>query len=94
MNKWQKIYCETYYGGKMPKTKHGKWAMNILSQIGNGITVHFPDFNGIHGFKPAHVETYIVTENELDLPNGKISVTNLVSNLELWISRGYKIETF
>ena len=83
MNNWQKIYCETYYDGKLPRTKYGKWAMDILSQMGEKVIVHFP----------SGTKTYIITENELDLPNGKISVANLVSNLELWISRGYKIET-
>lgn len=83
MNKWQKIYCETYYEGKMPRTKYGKWAMDILSQMGDKVIIHFPN----------RTETYTITEYECDMPNGKISVRVLVANLELWISRGYKIET-
>ena len=59
MNKWQKIYCETYYEGKMPRTKHGKWAMDILSQMGNKVIVHLP----------SGTKTLTITEYDVDIPN-------------------------
>ena len=93
MNNWQKVYCDTYYDGKLPKDKSGKEDMKLLGQIKSKVIVEFPDFNGVNGFKPAHTETYVVTENECDMPNGKISVSMLISNLNLWISRGYKVAT-
>ena len=93
MNKWQKVYCDTYYKGSFPQTKEGIYDMGLLSGIKNRVAVEHPDFNGIHGFVPAHTEILTVTENECDIPNGKISVTVLVGNLRLWMSRGYKIYT-
>ena len=93
MNRWQKVYCDTYHNGKTPRTKQGKADVELLGKIKSQVTVEFPDFNGANGFKPAHTETYTVTENECNMPNGKISVSVLISNLNLWLSRGYKIST-
>lgn len=93
MNKWQQIYCDIYYNGKMPRTKAGKESVELLGKVKSQITVEFPDFNGANGFKPAHKETYIITANECNMPEGKISVSVLASNLSLWLSRGYKITT-
>ena len=93
MNKWQQIYCDIYHKGKMPRGKAGKQAVDLLGKVKSQITVEFPDFNGIHGFEPAHTETYIVTENECNMPEGKISVSALAGNLSLWLDRGYVVTT-
>ena len=61
MNKWQKIYCDTYYNGKYPRSKEGKNAMKLLEQIKDKVLVDKPDFRGLHGFNPAHVEILTVT---------------------------------
>lgn len=93
LNKWQKVYCDTYYKGKFPQTKDGIYDIGLLSGIKNRVAVEHPDFNGIHGLVPAHTEILTVTENDCDIPNGKISVAVLIGNLRLWMSRGYKIYT-
>lgn len=94
MNKWQEVYVNTYYDGKKPRTKIGKEQFELLGLMKSKVIVHFPDFNGANGFIPAHTEEYIITEDDCDMPNGKISVSVLSGNLTLWKSRGYKIETF
>ena len=83
MNKWQKKYCDEYYNGKMPRSKQGKADMELLGQIKETVTVEFAN----------RTETFTVTEDDCDIPNGKISVPVLVSNLNLWLSRGQKITT-
>lgn len=83
MNKWQKKYCDEYYKGKMPRSKQGKADVELLGTIKDEVTVYFPD----------RTETLVVTEDECDIPNGKISVLVLVSNLNLWLSRGLKVTT-
>lgn len=93
LNQWQKIYCDTYYKGKIIQSEEGIYDMELLSGIKNKVAVEYPDFNGINGFVPAHTEILTVTENECNIPNGKISVAVLISNLKLWMSRGYKIYT-
>lgn len=93
MNKWQKVYCDTYHNGKLPRSKRGKADMAILGQIKAQVIVNYPDFKGMHGFEPAHTEIYTVTETDCDMPNGKISVCVLANNLSLWLSRGYKVST-
>lgn len=93
MNKWQKKYCDEYCGGKKPRSKSGLAEFNMLGNIKDYVIVNFPDFNGENGFTPAHTETYKVTLDDCDIPNGKISVTVLASNLTLWASRGYTIQT-
>lgn len=93
MNNWQKVYCDTYHNGKTPRSKTGKQDMELLGKIKSQVIVEFPDFTGANGFVPAHTDTYIVTEDDCDIPNGKISVSVLVSNVKLWLSRGYKVST-
>ena len=93
MNKWQIVYCNTYYKGKFPNTKEGIYDLGLLSGIKNRVAVEHHDFHGINGFIPAHTDILTVTEDDCDIPNGKISVTVLVRNLKLWMSRGYKIYT-
>ena len=93
MNRWQQVYCDTYYDGKVPRTKRGKMDMALLEKVKSQVTVEIPDFEGVRGFVPAHKETYTVTENDCDMPNGKISVCVLVGNLDLWLSRGWKVTT-
>lgn len=83
MNRWQEVYCNEYHNGKMPRTKQGKSDVELLGKIKSQVRVEFPD----------KTETLIVTEDDCDIPNGKISVSVLISNLNLWLSRGYKIST-
>lgn len=90
MNRWQQVYCDTYYDGKMPRSKNGKADIELLGKIKNSVTVEFPEVPGV---KPARTETYVITENDCDIPHGKISVTVLISNLNLWLSKGQKIIT-
>ena len=76
MNQWQEIYCNEYYNGKKPRSKAGKSEYELLSVIKSCVVVEFPQ----NGSTPAHTETYTVTPDECDIPNGKISVCVLVSN--------------
>lgn len=84
MNKWQKIYCDTYYNGKKPRTKIGKQEFELLGQTLNEVTVEFSNGKS---------ETFKVTEFENDMPNGLISVCTLASNLSYWLFRGFKVTT-
>lgn len=90
MNRWQQKYCDEYNNGKLPRSKQGKADVELLGKIKNTVTVEFPEVPGV---KTARTETYIVTEDDCDIPNGKISVSVLISNLNLWLSRGHKITT-
>ena len=92
MNHWQEVYLSSY-GGKMPRSKAGKTEYELLEKVKGEVVVHFPDFTGINGFEPAHTEVYSVTANDCDMPNGRISVAALASNLILWLSRGYHVST-
>jgi len=89
MNKWQTAYCNEYYNGKMPRSKEGKRKLELLEQVKETVTVEYPEINGT----PAHTETYQVTEDDCDMPNGKISVSVLLSNLTYWSFRGFKVTT-
>ena len=94
MNKWQKRYVESLYGGKMPRSKVGKAELELLGNVKESVTIHFPDFNSPvkSQCSPAHDETYKVTLDECDMPKGLISVQVLAGNLLLWTERGYKID--
>jgi len=81
LNRWQKFYCQEYHNSKLPKTKAGKEALELLSKVDKTITVEFPD----------HTDTLKVTERTCNIPEGIISVPVLVSNLRLWTSRGLNI---
>ena len=83
MNRWQTKYCNEYFNGKAPNTARGKQDFELLGMVKSTVTVVLPD----------KAVTYIVTEDECDMPNGKISVSVLASNLTFWLSRGYKITT-
>ena len=92
MNKYQQKYLDIYYDGKNPRDKAGKEELILLGNLNSDkIRVHFPDFNGANGFRPAHTEEFRVA-NECDMLKGKISIEVLSSNLRLWASRGYEIE--
>lgn len=93
MNKWQKVYCDTYYDGKEPETKRGKRDMELLAKIKNKVIVTFPKIDKFPRFEVDHIDTFIVTENDCDMSNGKISVMGLVENLEFWDSRFCIVET-
>ncbi|MBR4314169.1 MAG: hypothetical protein IKP66_04590 [Lachnospiraceae bacterium] len=91
MNEWQKYYSEKYCGGIIPKRKGEKEDFELLGKCGKTITVDFPDFKGINGFEPAHTTTFTIRKEFPNMPKGIISVDCLLSNLYLWMSRGYTI---
>ncbi len=92
LNKWQQHYIDTYYDGKMPRSKNGKRELDLLGNVKDAVTVHFPDFNGIHGLIPAHTEKLRVELDKSNIPEGIISVEVLAGNLTLWTDRGYQID--
>ena len=92
LNKWQKHYIDTLYEGKMPRDKIGKSQLELLKNVKETVTVHFPDFNGFHGFEPAHTETFRVELDECNMPKGIINVEVLSGNLMFWTFRGYAID--
>ena len=92
LNKWQKYYINIFYEGKMPRNKRGKRELELLGNVKDVVTVHFPDFNGIRGFEPAHSETFRVEFDDCNMPEGIIDIDVLSTNLPLWIDRGYKID--
>ena len=77
----------------VPRGNRNKWCYEMLGQIRETVTVHFPEFKGLHGVEPAKVVTYKVDEQKVDMPHSVISVLTLASNLELWAERGYKMTT-
>ena len=91
MNKWQKVYCDIYYDGKEPKTKRGEKRHGTSCK--NKVIVTFPKIDKFPRFEVDHINTFIVTENDCDMPNGKISVIGLVENLEFWDSRFCIVKT-
>lgn len=84
MNKYQKIYCDIYYNGKMPKTKIGKEEFNLLGKCENFVTVNYGEKFG------NKVETYWISD-ECNMPEGKIDVHTLASNLRFWTFKGFEI---
>ena len=92
LNKWQKHYIDTIYNGRAPRSKAGKRELELLGKVKETVTVHFPDFNGIHGLEPAHTETYRVELDKCNMPKGIIRVDVLAGNLALWTERGYAID--
>ena len=83
MNKWQKVYCNKHYKGKVPTTKIGKEEFELLGSIKKTVTVELP----------SETKTFLVTETECNIPEGKISVSVLASNLRVWKLKGYKVTT-
>ena len=84
---------EHYYNGKEPSDKRGLKQMELLSGIGNTVTIHFPKMEGVNGDKPAHDVTYLVTEDRCDMRNGIISATVLSWQILTWERNGYMIES-
>lgn len=93
MNRWQQYLIDHEYGGRMPRSKDGKLRVSLLEHVEDEVIVDFPDLEGLHGPIPAHRERFVVTEDECDMPHGKISVRVLASNLKLWFERGYNVLT-
>lgn len=91
MNKWQKVYCDIYHNGKTPRSKSGKEDLALLEDIKEKVIVTFPERQSVNGIIPEHTETLIVTETDCNIPEGRISVSVLVSNLKLWKARGHKV---
>ena len=82
LNKWQQKYIDVYYKGRMPRDKAGKQELALLGNLkSDKIRVHFSD----------KTEEYVITE-ECNMPEGKVSVEVLSSNLSLWTARGVKLE--
>ena len=82
MNRFQEIYINLDCNGEVPDSQKEKTIYDVLGNIKENIIVHFPTKN----------ETYQVTENDCDMPNGKISVRVLSRNIPLWTIREYEIE--
>lgn len=93
MNKWQKYYRDKYYNGKEPRDKIGKMEFAALAPIKDYVIVNFPEIKKTTGVVPAFTQEFKVTFDELDMPNGLISVDSLAGNLPLWVSRKYRIRT-
>ena len=74
MTQWQKVYCDTYYNSKMPRSQKAKEEFRMLGLIGDTVTVEFPE----------RTENYTVDEYCCNIPQGIISVPVLASNLSLW----------
>lgn len=85
MNKWQKHFIDTYYNGKKPRDAQGRFKFNALGEVKDSVTVYYPD----------ETETFsvVLEDKDCNMPNGIISANVLASNLYLWASRGYRIET-
>lgn len=94
MNKWQEYFLKEYYNGKKPRDKVGKLELELLGQVREKVTIHFPKFESPIESQchEAHSETFTVTEDDCNMPEGIISVSVLAGNLRLWTSRGYEIE--
>ena len=94
MNKWQKIYCDTYYNGKKPRSKQGKHEFELLGKITTSITVHFPAFQSPipSQCSPARTETYVLDETTINVPKGIVNPQFIAGNLALWESRDYQID--
>ena len=84
INKWQKKYCEVYYKGKVPKSKIGKYEYDLLGDVKDYVIVTYD--NG----KRVELE---VTLDECDIPNNKINVETLASNLRFWKFNGFLVQT-
>lgn len=93
MNRWQLTYCKEYYKGKEPKSKRGQEDLALLGQVQDIVIVEFPGRNNAGNLTPPRTEILIVTDYDCNIPGGVISVSVLVSNLNLWLSRGYKVTT-
>lgn len=94
INKWQMYYVDSLCDGKRPSTPQELMDYTRLGNIEEKVIVHFPKFDSPikSQNKPAHTETFEVTFDRNDMPNGIINVETLLSNLNLWVGRGYKVE--
>ena len=94
MNKWQQLYCDTYHNGKLPRSKVEKEELALLGNVKDKVVIHFPKFDSPikSQCSEAHSETYIVTENKGNMPEGIINALVLAGNLKLWTDRCYLIE--
>ena len=90
LNRWQQYYVDTLYGGKKPRGNVSKQELEFLGKVKSTVRVYFPEAADA----PAHFEDYVVTLDDCNIPEGKISVLVLASNFTLWRSRNYTIQTF
>ena len=79
MNDLQNTYCEVFFHGRKPTDRLGKSVFKILGELKTGLTVC--------------EKTYELAAED-DMPHGKISAVTMMSNLELWLSRGYEVQVF
>lgn len=93
MNKWQKKYVEKCCGGRKPRTNDEKTELALLGKVKDYIIIDFPNYSTPDGMVKAHREKYLVTMSDCDIPNGKMSVSILATNLRIWLSRGYSVCT-
>lgn len=84
MNKWQRKYIDTFYKGKIPRTKEGRYEYELLGKMKSEITVEFQD---------GKIETYRIDLEECNMPKGIINVEVLAGNLALWARRRLKMWT-
>ena len=89
MNRWQKIYCDTYYNGKTPRSAVGRKEFELLGPIKDQITVHFPETKK----EIAKTKTFVITEIEDNIPDGMIAAKTLGPQLFSWYTKGYQVET-
>lgn len=85
MNKWQQKYCDVYYNGKAPRTKVGKQEFELLGKMKDFVSVDYGN----------RVEKYEITLDDCNMPEGRIDVRVLASNLRFWLFvKGFKVSTF
>ena len=92
MNRWQQQYLEHYYKGQTPRDKTGQNMYEFLGKVEKEVTVHFPAFDGVNEYKPAHTETYTLSEDSCDMRNNIMSITALSLNVTRWQKNGYRID--
>jgi hypothetical protein len=68
LNEYQRHYVKEFCGGRRPRSATRKRDMELLGKVKDKVIIHFPDHN----------ETYRVTLNDCDIPNGIISVEALL----------------
>ena len=88
MNRWQEVFCNIYYEGKVPTSKIGKEEYDLLGEMSGApvakVSVRIPG---------KALEVYRITEYDCDMPKGKISVSVLASNLRFWKFRGWEVKS-
>ena len=86
MNKWQQIFIDQWYNGKVPQTKSGRRQVDLLGYMKKHVKVEYGD---------GKVEDLLITEDDVNIPEGKIDVIHLAQNLIFWVDvRGFKVSSY